>query len=59
MITDPDTFESEFYGIMFPKGSEIQEDVNEALQTVIDNGTYAEIYEEWFGVEPNTEALTQ
>ncbi|QGH36587.1 transporter substrate-binding domain-containing protein [Gracilibacillus salitolerans] len=59
MIADPDTFESEFYGIMFPKGSEIQEDINEALATVIDNGEYAEIYEEWFGVEPNTEALTQ
>ncbi|SFL68250.1 polar amino acid transport system substrate-binding protein [Gracilibacillus orientalis] len=59
MIADPDTFESEFYGIMFPKGSEIQEDINEALQTVIDNGTYAEIYQEWFGVEPNIEVLTQ
>ncbi len=44
---------------MFPKGSEIQEDINEALQTVIDNGTYAKIYQEWFGVEPNIEVLTQ
>ncbi|MGN8645997.1 basic amino acid ABC transporter substrate-binding protein [Gracilibacillus sp. HCP3S3_G5_1] len=59
MITDPDTFESEFYGIMFPKGSEIQEDIDAALQAVIDNGTYTEIYEEWFGAEPNLEALKQ
>ncbi|WP_058308919.1 basic amino acid ABC transporter substrate-binding protein [Gracilibacillus massiliensis] len=59
MITDPDTFESEFYGIMFPKDSDVKEDINAALQTVIDNGTYSEIYQEWFGAEPDTDVLTQ
>ncbi|GAE92123.1 polar amino acid ABC transporter [Gracilibacillus boraciitolerans JCM 21714] len=59
MITDPETFESEFYGIMFPKGSEVKADIDAALQTVIENGTYTEIYQEWFGAEPDLEALTQ
>lgn len=59
MITDPETFESEFYGMMFPKDTEIKEDIDNALAEVIDNGTYAEIYQEWFGAEPNIEALQQ
>ncbi|MCP8615445.1 basic amino acid ABC transporter substrate-binding protein [Salirhabdus salicampi] len=55
-VEDPN-FESEFYGLMFPKGSELQEDINEAVKTVIENGTYAEIFEEWFGKAPNVDAL--
>ncbi len=57
MITDPETFESEFYGIMFPKGSEVKEKFDAALETLIENGTYTEIYKEWFGVEPDLEGL--
>ncbi|UOQ50006.1 basic amino acid ABC transporter substrate-binding protein [Gracilibacillus caseinilyticus] len=59
MISDPETFESEYYGIMFPKGSDIKKDIDAALQTLIENGTYADIYKEWFGVEPDTAALEQ
>ncbi|WP_082233289.1 glutamine ABC transporter substrate-binding protein [Halobacillus massiliensis] len=44
-----DVLQGEQYGIAFPKDSELVEDVNEALQTLIDNGTYDDIYEEWFG----------
>ncbi|MGI8315987.1 glutamine ABC transporter substrate-binding protein [Halobacillus mangrovi] len=44
-----DVLQGEQYGIAFPKGSELVGDVNEALQTLIDNGTYDDIYEEWFG----------
>ncbi|WP_243388293.1 basic amino acid ABC transporter substrate-binding protein [Bacillus kexueae] len=56
-IEDPENFESEFYGLMFPKGSELKEKFDEALTKVIENGTYAEIYKEWFGTEPNVEGL--
>ncbi|GGK28609.1 basic amino acid ABC transporter substrate-binding protein [Caldalkalibacillus thermarum] len=56
-LEDPENFESEFYGIMFPKGSELTEIFNEALTTVIENGTYAEIYEKWFGTTPDVETL--
>jgi arginine/lysine/histidine/glutamine transport system substrate-binding/permease protein len=42
----------EFYGIALPKGSEHLDEINTALQQVIIDGTYAEIYKKWFGVEP-------
>lgn len=42
----------EQYGIAFPKDSELVDPVNQALQEMKDDGTYAEIYEKWFGQEP-------
>jgi glutamine transport system substrate-binding protein len=56
-IEDPETFESEFYGLMFPKGSELKAEFDEAIKTVIENGTYTEIYKKWFGKEPNVDEL--
>lgn len=47
--TAGDILQGEQYGIAFPKGSELVDDVNEALQTLIDNGKYDDIYEKWFG----------
>lgn len=41
----------DFYGIAFPKGSELVPVVNKALATLRDNGQYAAIYEKWFGKE--------
>ncbi|MGD1860613.1 MAG: basic amino acid ABC transporter substrate-binding protein [Leptolyngbyaceae cyanobacterium] len=43
---------TEFYGIALPKGSENVEVVNDALMTMMEDGTYAEIYQKWFGEEP-------
>lgn len=40
------------YGIGFPKGSELREPVNAALKKLRENGTYAQIYEKWFGTQP-------
>ncbi|MBD8067773.1 basic amino acid ABC transporter substrate-binding protein [Bacillus sp. PS06] len=57
VIEDADYFEPEFYGFMFPKGSEYRDDFDAALKTIIENGTYAKIYEEWFGNEPNVDVL--
>ncbi|MCM3717891.1 basic amino acid ABC transporter substrate-binding protein [Fictibacillus phosphorivorans] len=58
-INDPENFESEFYGIIFPKDGEHQDEVNKALKKIIENGKYAEIYKKWFGEEPNVDALKQ
>ncbi|MFG6115312.1 glutamine ABC transporter substrate-binding protein [Halobacillus sp. MO56] len=44
-----DILQGEQYGIAFPKDSELVEDVNKALETLIENGTYDDIYEKWFG----------
>ncbi|MGF1524768.1 MAG: basic amino acid ABC transporter substrate-binding protein [Leptolyngbyaceae cyanobacterium] len=43
---------TEFYGIALPKDSENVAVINDALNTMIEDGTYAEIYQEWFGTEP-------
>lgn len=42
----------EFYGIALPSDSENLEVINQALDELIANGTYAEIYQTWFGSEP-------
>ncbi|ENH95609.1 glutamine ABC transporter periplasmic-binding protein [Gracilibacillus halophilus YIM-C55.5] len=59
MITDSETFESEFYGILLPKDTALKEDLDQALQTIMENGTFEEIYQEWFDTKPDTEALQQ
>lgn len=39
----------DFYGIGFPKGSDLVPVVNKALAELRNNGTYDAIYEKWFG----------
>ncbi|WP_046212740.1 basic amino acid ABC transporter substrate-binding protein [Paenibacillus wulumuqiensis] len=52
-IADSQNFDSEYYGIIYPKGSDLKAKLDPAIQKVIDNGTYAEIYKTWFGEEPD------
>jgi len=42
-------FLRENYGILFPTGSPLDEDVNRVLLTLRENGTYDQIYRKWFG----------
>ena len=42
----------EQYGIALPKNSEHLDAINEALQEIKDDGTYARLYEEYIGVKP-------
>lgn len=57
VIEDADAFEAEFYGILFPKGSKLVKEFDEALQAIFDNGTYTKVYEEWFGSKPDLDKL--
>ncbi|WP_298853574.1 transporter substrate-binding domain-containing protein [uncultured Ruegeria sp.] len=43
-------FLRENYGIAFPTGSPLVEDVNQALLSLREDGTYEEIYRKWFGM---------
>jgi polar amino acid transport system substrate-binding protein len=43
---------TESYGIAFPDGSPLREDVNRALLEVQENGTYDKLYTKWFGDQP-------
>ncbi|ARP95372.1 glutamine ABC transporter substrate-binding protein GlnH [Bordetella genomosp. 13] len=42
----------DFYGIAFPKGSELVPQVNKALATLKSNGQYDALYTKWFGQKP-------
>lgn len=42
-------FLRENYGIAFPTGSELVEEVNQALLALREDGTYESIYRKWFG----------
>jgi arginine/lysine/histidine/glutamine transport system substrate-binding/permease protein len=42
----------EYYGIPTPKGSPNLELINRGLDTIIQDGTYAQIYKKWFNAEP-------
>jgi len=43
---------SEYYGIALPTDSALESPINNALQTLVNNGQYAAIYGRWFGSEP-------
>jgi len=48
-----DLYQAEEYGIAMAKGQEdLVKAVNDALETLRENGTYDEIYEDWFGEKP-------
>lgn len=48
-----DLYEAQEYGIAVSKDNEaLVEAMNQALANMIDDGRYAEIYEKWFGEEP-------
>lgn len=57
VIQDDKAFVPEYYGIMFPKGSELKADFDQAINTLLDNGKYTEIYKKWFKTEPDIENL--
>jgi polar amino acid transport system substrate-binding protein len=42
----------EQYGVAFPKGSDLVEPTNKALEEIKKDGTYAKLYEKWFGQKP-------
>jgi glutamine transport system substrate-binding protein len=56
-VSDTENFDAELYGLIFPKGSEHVDEINAALKTVIENGTYAEIYKKWFEATPDVDVL--
>jgi glutamine transport system substrate-binding protein len=45
-------YQGQAYGMGFPKGSTLVPQVNKALNTLRENGTYRTLYVKWFGTEP-------
>lgn len=56
-LIEDDSFTADYLGIMFPKGSELKADFDEAVNSLFESGKYEEIYTEWFGGEPDVEDL--
>lgn len=48
-------YEGQQYGIALKKGSTWVDDVNKALASMKEDGTYKEIYEKWFGEMPDSQ----
>ena len=44
-------FRERFYSIVMPKDSPYRKPINKAILTLKENGTYAKIYQKWFGVK--------
>ncbi len=42
-------FDIQYYGFLFPQGSELREPVNRSLLKLRKNGTYEKLYHRWFG----------
>jgi len=42
----------EYYGIAIPKNSPNLDAINKGLDTMIQNGTYAQLYQKWFNAQP-------
>ncbi len=42
-------FDIQYYGFLFPQGSDLRESVNRALLKLRSNGTYDTLYIKWFG----------
>lgn len=42
-------FDIQYYGFLFPQGSELRESVNRALLKLRNNGIYDKLYNKWFG----------
>jgi glutamine transport system substrate-binding protein len=59
IIEDKENFESEYYAIMFPKGSELKGEIDVAVKKLIQSENYKEIYIKWLGEEPDVDALLQ
>ena len=56
-LFDSENFTGEFYGIVYPKGTTYKDEIDAAIKVVLENGTYAEIYEKWFGQAPDLSNL--
>ncbi|SFE26020.1 transporter substrate-binding domain-containing protein [Alteribacillus iranensis] len=49
LVTVGDLLQGEQYGIAFPKGSELRDEVDEAMDNLKESGEFDEIYNKWFG----------
>ena len=49
VVADNKQFVPEYYGLLFSKGSTLKSEIDKAVNTLFENGTYAKLYQKWFG----------
>ncbi|MDO8571161.1 MAG: transporter substrate-binding domain-containing protein [bacterium] len=49
IVTVGDMFDLQYYGVAFPEGSPLREEVNRAILKLKKNGVYDKLYKKWFG----------
>ncbi|SEC47325.1 basic amino acid ABC transporter substrate-binding protein [Paenibacillus sp. GP183] len=52
-VPDTKNFVPEYYGIAFPKGSDLKAKIDPAIKKLMDNGSYAKLFKKWFNEDPN------
>jgi glutamine transport system substrate-binding protein len=43
-----DMFDEQYYGFMLKKGSPYEKEINMALLSIYEDGTYKALYDKWF-----------
>jgi polar amino acid transport system substrate-binding protein len=58
-VQDDSAFEPELLAVMFSKGSELVAEISSAITGVLENGDYAKIYNDWYGISPDVDILLE
>jgi glutamine transport system substrate-binding protein len=58
-IEDKVNFTPEYYGIMYPKGSDLKAKLDPAIKKVVENSKYKEMYKKWIGKDADTTKLLE
>lgn len=61
IVYDDNAFTPELFGIIYPKNGDptIREKMDTALSALIDDGTYAKIYQKWFHEDPDAAVMAK
>jgi glutamine transport system substrate-binding protein len=58
-IEDKTNFSSEYYGILYPKSSDLKAKLDPAIKKVVQGSKYKELYKKWIGKELDTTKLLE
>jgi glutamine transport system substrate-binding protein len=58
-IEDKVNFTSEYYGILYPKGSDLKAKLDPAIKKVVQSSKYKELYKKWIGKDLDTTKLLE
>lgn len=55
---DDQAFKPEYFGILYAKdNTALKEKLDKAISSMVEDGTYSRLYEEWFKTKPDEKVL--